>query len=362
MTEESTRQRPVGPAETPTGTRFPVPGGEDDFSVFADLAAVLERAIAVLKTQADCRPADAFLLVAAADEALGRTPSLLEALAPVIDAARPGPFITDELNRYRAELTRLVDLLRPLRAELAGLRESRHRWESLAAEHDSIVAEIAELRDLERLAEPLAELRAQQETLRERAKDLSRLLADPQSELASDGRSLIRLSQQVQRVIRKDTRDVLKDVAEQDQALRKQITDRHIAHEHAKAQLQGVKDRRSALDAEVADAEAEEKEAKRELEQAAKAANQRVTRLRRYAAADRAISIALSGPPADSDGQESSLAAVGAADLDDIESKLAAIDAELAKRLTELRRRRQLSRGPRRPTPVDPDQASLTKE
>lgn len=312
------------------------PGGSsavDHGTVLAALGHALREAASALGDQTLRSPAAAFRAVAAANRALADTPWFVSALTPLLALGEPSDYVTTELAAHQAQLTEMSRRTAPYREQLDILLESERRLQAAAAERDTIMARVAELRRIEQIAASTADLRAQRDALEARADALARAAADADVSLALAGQDLITVTGDLLEAVGEETREALRRAAEQDRLLQARLDER-------RATTQRVAGDTAQLEQRVAAAEHEAAAAESEFEQARAAISARVAALTRYAAANRAVSAGLTAASAETGSLSGGTAEV-AVNLDEAEKRLEAADAAMAEILTEHQRLRQ---------------------
>jgi len=311
-----------------------------DLAVLDALGCVLRWSTDVLQADALRGPAAAFRAVAAADRALAEAPALFAALAPLVDRGEPGRQVSVDLARHEARLAELAQRTAPLRDRLVTLMRVEERLGNETREHDEIVARIAELERLERLAAAVADLRTQRDNLETRAREISVIAADAEAGVTMAGQRLITLTAELLESLADGTRDVLCRARDQDQLLQTSLAERRAAMAQAEAGM-------AQLHAELAEAEAMAAEAQARFERAQAEAAGRLAALRRYATADRRVCDGLARPEGITGKEEAHPGiADAAAALDDVEVQLAKVDEILANAHAEQEQARHRLRAP----------------
>ncbi|MGW7365470.1 hypothetical protein ACWGI8_19015 [Streptomyces sp. NPDC054841] len=169
---------------------------------------------------ADADGADALTALYALDDALADARDLAEALPGLLEAARPGERVARGTRDLMGELTAAAERVASERAALEKLAEREKELRRRLAEHEKLRQEVDELRRLERLVEELDELRAQQEVVDARLRDLrGRDLGGADRELGTGADALLRLTEQQLAVLAPRTRQTLERAAAAQEAL-----------------------------------------------------------------------------------------------------------------------------------------------
>jgi chromosome segregation ATPase len=302
---------------------------ESEFAALPVLGLALRWTADTLRADSMRAPAAAFRAVALADRAFAAAPALFAALELLIERGEPAEQVAADLNRYRERLAALERQTVPLRNHLKALEEAEARMRADIAARDQIGARIAELERIERLAAAVPELRAQRDVLEERAQHIATAVVGAEMELTVAGERLVALTAELMDSLAANTREVLRRTDEQDRLLSERLTDRRSAIERAAGES-------ARLRAELAEATAEATAARERFEHARTDAVTRLAALRRYARADRDVGDALARLSADDEEASRRHAAIprAMATLQDIEARLAEVDAALGDALT----------------------------
>jgi len=338
-------------------------------AVLDELGGALRQATTALDDQALRSPAAAFRAVAAANLALVDVPRFLRALEPLLTLGEPGEYVAAELARNAEQLAEMSRQIAPYRKQLEALLESEQQLLAADGEREEIMTQIADLRRIEQLADSCADLRAQRDALESRADVVARAVADADVGLALAGHELITVTGNVLQTLDEDIRETLRRAADQDRLLQARLAERRATASRTAEDTARLQEQLAAAESEAAAAEAE-------FERTHTATAARLAALSRYAAANRAISAALtavaeSGPAradtarVDVDTARGDLArgdlangdrvsaglADPTADLDEAERRLAAVDTMLADALAQHDRLRQAAQAVLRPKP-----------
>lgn len=169
----------------------------------------------------DTEGADALTALFALDSALRDTRDLAEGLPRLLEAARPGDQLRQDSRDLMAELTKVADLVASERAALEQLAAREEELRRLQAEHEELRQEAEKLRQLERLEKELPALRAQQQVIETRLRELrGRDLGAAEQELDSAADALLTLTEQQLAVLEPRTRQVLERTAASQAALK----------------------------------------------------------------------------------------------------------------------------------------------
>jgi len=314
--------------------------GDGDLVALDVLGSVLQWATDVLRGDAVDTPATAFRAVALADRAFAVAPALFSALTALVERGEPAAEVAADLEHHRERLAELQWRMEPQRERLAALLEAEERLRAEIARQDEITARIAELERIERLGADVAELRAQRDKLEERAQVVAATVISADAELSAAGERLITLTGELLDSLARDTRALLLRAREQDRLLEARLAERRTATERIAAETERKR-------AELAQAEAAAAEAQARYERAHTEAAGRLAALQRYAAADHAVGAALAGRPREGDetrengsGNRALLPDVMHA-LDEIQARLAEVDAVLGQALTADKQNRE---------------------
>jgi len=335
------------PASGPTPA---VPGGtaRDYRAVLAALGGALREAAAALGDETLRSPAAAFRAVAAADLALADAPEFLSALGPLVALGEPGDYVAAELARYQERLAEVSRQIATYREQLDTLLESEKQLLGATGERDELIAQIADLRRIEQLADSCADLRAQRDALEIRAGAVARAVADADVGMALAGQELIKVTGTALETLGEEIRETLRRAADQDRLLQARLAERRATTSKIARDTARLQEQLTAAESGAAAAETE-------FERIRTATSERLAALNRYAAANRAISAALAASaesdPASGGGADATADQDATADLDEAERRLAAVDTALADALAEHERLRQATQTALHPEP-----------
>lgn len=340
-------------AGTAAGVRAALDSG-DDLAALTALHAVVEWATCALGRDATRSPAGAFRAVVAVDDALAAAPAFFAALRPLVQDAEPAEEVAADLRRHEEQMAGLARQTASLRKRLAALSQAEDRFNAEIQARDGIAARIAELERTERLAASVAELRAQRDVLEQRAQEVADMVAAADGDIAVAADRLVTLTADLLAALADDTRDKLHRAREQDRLLETRLAERRRTAEQLAQQTGQLREELAAAQEQAAAAQIE-------LEQVQAQAEGRLAALHRYAAADRAVSSALTGqaagPQEPGSPKEFGTAKVPAgpkeaagtsgllAALDQVEERLTGIDGQLK----ALLKSRERERAPLRP-------------
>jgi DNA repair exonuclease SbcCD ATPase subunit len=175
------------------------------------------------------------------------------------------------LAKLLAELTKLGERLSEDRENLWRLTAAEEDLRRKLADHAELRAQVDELRRLERLVEALDALHGQQRTVTERLRQLRTRDFGVIGTLESDGRDLLRLTEEQLDAAGPQLSDTLRRT----HTAQRELTEREAELDQATAKLTVLRERLLAVRDEL---------------------GERVPALRRYARADRELAEALAGP------------------------------------------------------------------
>lgn len=360
----STADRTVPVPKAAPGTDPATPPGEEPVTV-RELRAILDRggefaaldALGLTLTWATdvlrhdtATPAAAFRAVALADRALATAPTFFARLSSLMERGEPAAEVAADLARYAAHLAELDRLAAPRRGRLRELLEGEARLRAETASLNEVNTQIEELERLQRLAAYAAELRSQRDKLEERVGAAASAAAGVEAAISAATGPLLVATRDAIDALKEQTRERLHEAAEQDKLMQARIAECREKAEQAAAR---TADRQAELAA--AQQAAAEELAKYEVARAD--AVGQATALRRYQAANRAVSEALAARRPAVGDSDSRLSASSGADpvaeslhaLSEVQEQLTAIDALLATALAaDEGERRVVTPGPAR--------------
>jgi DNA repair exonuclease SbcCD ATPase subunit len=294
---------------------------DEEFAALEVLRLALPWAITVLRREGLAAAGSAFRAVAVADRALAAAPEFFAALSVLVARADPAPEVAADLRRYAEQAGKINRETAPLRERLAALQQAEGRLRAEAAHQDQILARIAELERIQRLAAQVGALRAQHDMLVERTREASATVLAAEDDLGQAAGPLITLTHDALGSLTKRTRALLERAAEQDRMLREQIAEHQAAARQAAADTERAR-------AELTQAEADAESALAEYHRAHTQAKNRLSALRRYQSENRDVADALANREPRAADQVDPLADALRV-LTEVETRLAEVDALL---------------------------------
>lgn len=301
-------------------------GDPADRAALERLGHAIREATTALEIADRTSPADAFRAVANALLALASAQELFTTLRSMIAVGRFGPDVEREIARHEARLAEIVTATAANRQELNDLLASEQRLREAEREQAEVTRQITALRQLERAAGSLPDLRAQRDALQDQTATVAAAISDASADIAAAGERLAVLTGELMNVIDSDAREALRRAREQDRLLEARIAEQRAAAERDARNTERLR-------AEVSAAEAEAESAECQLEQARNELSVRLANLRRHAQADRDVLAALLGSTETRPSSQITEPSDPRIALDEAESRLANVDTALAEAL-----------------------------